>query len=524
MLRVIELFAGIGSQTQALKNIGIGHEVVAISEIDKYAVQSYRALHGGVNNLGDITKIGELPEADLWTYSFPCTDISVAGKLAGCGRNSGTRSGLLWEVERLLKKAQEQGRLPKYLLLENVKNLIGKKFKANYDEWLAFLNSLGYKNYWKVLNAKHYGIPQNRERVFCVSILGDHEPYKFPKEMTLTLRLRDMLEEKVAEKYYINEERVQTMLELHYKRKNSEPECEVVGNLGGKYVKMRECSRRVYGADGLSPTVHTCPGGNTEPKVAYFEPLICAMRGRNPDNPTVRKAGLPTEQMLEVNGKGTANALTTVQKDNLVICEERWDEGIRFFKDECIGAIRTLPSGGDKRVLSVVDEKCEVAKTVRCGGRATLDKKHAWDIIKEVGNYMPSGHEAGRVVDTDYIAPTVKENHGTATAIVEEADGLYTGDSPRFHKPPLKDISRTLKAGLHDAGVQLGADSKTVRVRKLTPRECLRLMGWTDAQIDKITGVKTSSTQMYKQAGNGIVVQVLEAVFKQLFKNSEEDT
>lgn len=124
-LRLIELFAGIGSQTQALTNIGIAHRVVAISEIDKYAIQSYEAMHGKANNLGDIRKIEELPDADLWTYSFPCQDISVAGK--GAGIKEGTRSGLLFEVERLLRVASEKGTLSKYLLLENVKNLVSKK-------------------------------------------------------------------------------------------------------------------------------------------------------------------------------------------------------------------------------------------------------------------------------------------------------------------------------------------------------------------------------------------------------------
>lgn len=135
-LRLVELFAGIGSQTQALKNIGVPHKVVGISEIDKYAIKSYEAIHGTANNLGDIRKIKALPAADLWTYSFPCQDISVAGK--GAGIREGTRSGLLFEVERLLNTAAQEGTLPKYLLLENVKNLVSKRFKADFDSWLSF--------------------------------------------------------------------------------------------------------------------------------------------------------------------------------------------------------------------------------------------------------------------------------------------------------------------------------------------------------------------------------------------------
>jgi DNA (cytosine-5)-methyltransferase 1 len=147
-------------------------EVVAISEIDKYAHKSYEALHGAVNNLGDITKIEELPECDLLTYSAPCSDISNAGKQAGITEGSGTRSSLLWEVKRLLLIAKESGNLPESLVMENVKALVGKKFKPHFDVWLSFLETLGYKNYWEVLNARDYGIPQNRERVFCVSVLG----------------------------------------------------------------------------------------------------------------------------------------------------------------------------------------------------------------------------------------------------------------------------------------------------------------------------------------------------------------
>ena len=519
MLRVIEWFAGIGSQHQALKNIGVQHEVVAISEIDKYACTSYEALHGKFLNLGDITKVEDFPTADLWTYSFPCQDISVAGKLAGL--EEGTRSGLLWEIERLLLKAKQEDRLPKYLLLENVKNLVGKKFKPSFDKWLEFLKGLGYTNYYQVLNAKNYGIPQHRERVFCVSILGEHKQYEFPKPMELKLRLRDMLEDKVDSKYYISTEKALKMLKSHYQmrgksimdeksisrtlcaRDYKEPRCVVVGTLNDdKYSKMIESSRRVHSPDGIAPTIHTCGGGNTEPKVAVKErfykqaletvvendckegdivdaynkrvnksgisptittrpegfktailPVVAAMRGRNPDNPSSREKGIPTEQRLEINKKGTSNTITTVQKDNLIVCEERTDEGVRFFNGEVCGTLRTIDSGGDKRVI-------------------------------EVG-------------------------------------GLYTEDSERFHRPPLDDLSRTLKAGLHDAGVQID-DGVEVRIRKLTPRECFRLMGWKDEQIDKIQRAGLSNSQMYKQAGNGIVVDVLEKIFFNLFKENSD--
>lgn len=181
MLKVIELFAGIGAQRQALKEAGIEHEAVAISEIDKYACMAYEALHGKTRNVGDIRKVDELPEADLWTYSFPCTDISISGKMKGFSKGSGTQSSLLWEVQRLLVKAHEKGKLPKFLLMENVKNIVSKRFIGKFNEWLGFLKSLGYRTDWKILNAKDYGIPQNRERCFAVSVLGERLNSRFPK-------------------------------------------------------------------------------------------------------------------------------------------------------------------------------------------------------------------------------------------------------------------------------------------------------------------------------------------------------
>ena len=169
-LRVFEAFSGIGAQSIALRNIGIPYEVVAISEIDKYAIQSYEAIHGKVNNLGDISKIKveDIPEHDLFTYSFPCQNISTAGKRDGLSKSSGTKSSLLWECEKVIEFCK-----PKYLLMENVKNLLSKKFKNDFDKWINWLNIQGYNSYYEVLDAKNFGIPQHRERVFVISIRKD---------------------------------------------------------------------------------------------------------------------------------------------------------------------------------------------------------------------------------------------------------------------------------------------------------------------------------------------------------------
>ena len=214
MLRVIELFSGIGSQTQALKDEQIEHEVIAISEIDKYAITSYEAMHGVTDNLGNILDIKELPSCDLLTYSFPCQDISMAGRQAGL--SVGTRSGLLYEVERLLLVAKAQGLLPKYLLLENVKNLVGKMYKEDFNLWLQKLAELGYTNYWQVLNAKDYNLPQSRERVFVVSILDSKEPYIFPTAVPLTTKLKDILEIEPDSKYFLTTEQIGYITNSNY--------------------------------------------------------------------------------------------------------------------------------------------------------------------------------------------------------------------------------------------------------------------------------------------------------------------
>lgn len=218
-IRLIELFGGIGSQAMALRNVGADFEHWRLVEFDKYAVASYNAIHGTDFKTTDIKAVRAedlgITETDKFTYimcySFPCQDLSLAGLGRGMKKGGNTRSGLLWEVQRIL---EECGELPQVLLMENVAQVHGKKNLADFNSWMDFLKSKGYENFWRDLNAKDYGIPQNRVRCFMVSILADEfVDYEFPEKTELKKVMKDLLEDSVDEKYYINNEKAKKLIE-----------------------------------------------------------------------------------------------------------------------------------------------------------------------------------------------------------------------------------------------------------------------------------------------------------------------
>ena len=208
-LRVFTAFSGYDSQCLALNRLGIPYDLVGWSEIDKAAIIAHDALFPEYKdrNYGDISKINwdEVPDFDLFTYSSPCTDFSNAGAQAGGEEGSGTRSSLLWECRKTIITKR-----PKFLLFENVKALLSDKFRYLFDKWCKELESYGYTNFYQVLNAKDYGVPQSRERIFMVSILRtDDEPnpyFEFPRPIPLKKCVEDILEDNVPEKYYMKQE------------------------------------------------------------------------------------------------------------------------------------------------------------------------------------------------------------------------------------------------------------------------------------------------------------------------------
>lgn len=218
-LRVCTTFSGYDSQCMALDRIGIPYDLVAWCEIDKWAIKAHDAVYPQYagRNLGDICKVdwGKVPDFDLFTYSFPCTDISSAGKQLGLSQGAGTRSSLLWECEKAITAKK-----PKWLLMENVKALVSQKFIGEFRKWEQWLASLGYVNFYKVLNAKDYGVPQNRERVFMVSILDDNASFKFPEPFQSDRRIKDILEPEVDERYFLTDAQV-GMLTEHAERQKA---------------------------------------------------------------------------------------------------------------------------------------------------------------------------------------------------------------------------------------------------------------------------------------------------------------
>ncbi len=216
-IRLIELFAGIGSQAMALRDLGAEFEHYRVVEFDKFAIASYNAIHGTDFPATDIrslkgTDLG-IVEKDKYsyilTYSFPCQDLSPAGKMKGMKKGSGTRSGLLWEVERLL---DETDQLPDILLMENVPQVIGKKNIDDFNAWRGYLSAKGYTNYTQILNARDYGIPQNRKRCFMVSLLGAYS-YHFPSPVPLYECIDDHCEDDVDESYHIDTEGARKLIE-----------------------------------------------------------------------------------------------------------------------------------------------------------------------------------------------------------------------------------------------------------------------------------------------------------------------
>lgn len=255
-IKVFEAFAGYGSQALALKRLKERHadfdyEVVGISEIDKFALQAYEALHGHCPNFGDISKIDwdKVPDFDLFTYSSPCQDFSLAGKRQGGEEGSGTRSSLLWECRKAIIAKK-----PKWLLMENVAVLVQGKFLPLFNKWQTELESYGYRNFAKVLNAKDFGVPQNRERVFLVSVLDAN--YIFPQKKG-GVTLDAVLDREVSDSYFSKLKKEQVDFFFKYEGRIKVTDLHQVSNISRDRKKFPNPNKsRIYGKNGVSPCIN----------------------------------------------------------------------------------------------------------------------------------------------------------------------------------------------------------------------------------------------------------------------------
>lgn len=446
-IRVFEAFAGYGSQSIALKLVakmfpGFKFESVGISEIDKYAIKAYRALHGeAIPNLGDITKInweGYDADIDLFTYSFPCQDISSAGKQRGFSEGSGTRSSCLWACADAI-----EAKHPKFLLMENVKALaVQKKFADDFAKWRMWLREKGYTNYYAVLNSKDYGVPQNRERVFMVSFLGSHAPFYFPAPFTLERRLKHILEDEVEEKYWLKPANIRRILR-HNERKQSEG-CGFKTNF--------------QTGEGISGAIKTKEGSRE------YDTYIKV--------PTYNNSRL-----------------------NEMIADGKIDPEETMWID-CYNQ-RVDP-----------DITGTILARINASGNFFVSDPRVIQVCNFVGESNYKNPHRGRVYSIEGISPCLNCNEGGQ----REVKILQVGRG--YNKGNVHDIAPALTSSKwQDNNFAVNE----YWIRKLTPRECFRLMDVPEDMINILTSAGISNSQLYKLAGNSIVVAVLVHIFVRMF-------
>lgn len=291
-IRVFEAFSGIGAQAEALKELGIDYDVVGISEIDKFAIKGYEAIHGHVKNYGDIRDISCLPDCDLLTYSYPCTSVSINGRQEGMKEGTGTPSSLIWEIGRLLSNCE---RLPDVLLMENVDAVLNNRNITEFNKWIGFLKSLGYTSEYKILNAKDFGVPQNRKRVFMVSMLNGKK-FIFPEGKKSIFMLRDFLNCRYGAppEYYLDKDKLKN---LQIYCKFVEPFSNELIQIGDLHKYKMDYMNRVYSIDGVAPCIQTLQGGGRAPKILVDDGIRYIM-----PNECLRLQGFPEDAIQKLQG------------------------------------------------------------------------------------------------------------------------------------------------------------------------------------------------------------------------------
>lgn len=569
-LRLVELCSGIGAQAKGLEHTGLFQvESVATADLDKEVVVSYATIHCGLtneliesyenypskeemaaeltakrlgydfkndkpydwyklsrkkdktkgiekywladhlsHNLGDMMQIDALPDCDFLTYSCPCTDLSIAGHQEGlkwtckdCGHTydpaaysveerylcpvcgskhvKSTRSGLLYEVERLLVTAKQNGSLPKYLLMENVDALVSKKYIDSFNNWLERLENLGYHSYYQVINAKNAGVPQNRKRIFVFSILKeiDTGKFTFPVPFDNGIRLKDVLENTVEERYYLSDEKVASFLGNLIKTEDEDT------------VSIKQATKDGYIKCDL-------------PGVADLSyPESTTRRGRVQENGTVS----PTLTAAQTGICKLEKTNEVLQVGNIAEGKSGWENpqtGRIYSTEGCSPTLNTCNGGGhEPKILIGCDKSHNSPQIIERANCITAKEDRGISnhraegtaVIEKIGNINPSGKGInGNVLGENGLAPTLTTNKGEGPKIAISSDTSYI--------------------------------TPYIRIRKLTPKECHRLMGFDDIDVDRCKAVGMSDAQGYKQAGNSIVTNVISLIAEHFYKAQYDES
>ena len=466
MIKILELFGGIGACSKALERLGIEYEIADYVEIDKYAVKSFNAMHDTNFEPQDICKWDKDIEVDLIMHGSPCQDFSLAGKQAGGDKDSGTRSSLMYETIRIVEKLK-----PKYVIWENVKNLLSKKHRHNFDAYLETMEQLGYTNYYQVLNAKDYGIPQNRERVFTVSILGN-ESYEFPKV----------------------EENTNKIIEHNPKGKHQQD--------------------LIQDEEGLCRCIPAGTHGST--------PHLLKTLVRNYEFPPKQELKLKLRDMLE--DEVDEKYYLSEKMMNYVLDNNETQKGTKWegradndtLNSNIAHTLSVRGAGGCQRAgvsnFILDDYDCEIkVKDVKLKIKEATKQGYK-EAYEGDGVNISSRMKYQRGNVQKESIQTLTTSGGNDRGVVVSEPMIYD-DRDKGWGIKITDICPTQRA--MRTGIK--CIYPDLRIRKLTPKECWRLMGFDDEDFEKASKVN-SNTQLYKQAGNSIVVNVLEAIFKELIK------
>ena len=485
MLKVCTLFSGYDSQCLALRRLGVDFDLVAWSDIDPYAIKAHDALFSEYadRNLGDVAQVDweSVPDFDLITYSSPCQDFSIAGIQRGGEKGSGTRSSLLWEVEKAISAKR-----PKYCIMENVAALVSSKFIKLFNRWQLTLERLGYSNYAKVLNAKDYGVPQNRERIFLISIL-DGGRYTFPEPQKLTKRLKDLLEDNVDERFYLKQSTLECYIHLHDKAEKKGTGFKFNPTLGNTTAAALTTHNGNRITDNYIME-NTDRDGNARTITTQYAKKGWASIINSPmDKLTYIK------QVENTDKDGNATTLTSHYG------KQGWSKLLHpnMDKDTYIKEHKAVLTSSNKRLNHILETK-EISQTE--------------PMFVDCYNDSVNGKVCGTILTN------VDKSHNyyitePKCQCVGELDGdNYNEVARRVYSP--EGISPTLLANWNNRVAKI--QSPNFRVRKLTPRECFRLMGVGETEIDTLLNSGLSNSRLYVLAGNSIVVDVLVALFDRL--------